>query len=74
MACAMASSEICFFKLSTVRPETHIPILLSMVIAREPVPFTFRNSPIMSGKTFVARFHTKASIVIAIKIACIIIN
>ena len=69
MACAMASSEMCFFKRSTVQPDTQIPILLSMVIASEPVPFTFRNSPIMSGKTFVARFRTKTSIVITIKIA-----
>ena len=70
MACAMASSEICFFKRSTVRPDTHMPTLLSMVIALEPVPFTFRNSPIMSGKAFVALFRTKISMVIAINIAC----
>ena len=53
-ACATASSEMRFFRRSTVQLDTHIPTLLNMVIAREPVPFTFRNSPIMSGKTFVA--------------------
>jgi len=67
---SIASSEMRFFNLSTVRPETHTPALLKMAITRELVPFIFRNKPIISGKILVGWFRTKISMLIAIMDAC----
>ena len=53
-AYAMASSEMRFLSLSTVRPETQMPVLLKIAITRELVPFIFRDKPINNGNILVA--------------------
>lgn len=71
---SIASLEMPFFNLSTVRPETQTPALLKMAITRELVPFIFGNKLIISGKILVGWFRVKMSMLIAIMVVCKVIT